>query len=412
MVVTWLVVAVVLALVIGSVAEINAQSASERQMTDRGWGELASRVALASTQTGAQLAALVRDAPAIPNEPWSSTNGASDRFVPSPGSNSARMQIQQGLDASVAAADQESVEASQLAPPGPAGGATNRFAAVMAARAATATSVRTTIDDLLGMAPLPVAGAPAPAPGDPTTLASGGVPRVTLDQATTQATAEGAAFEASDRAYAALAAQLRSGGSGGTTPIHLPRSAWAPPGTPLTSADLGATPALLAPPDGSAALVPYHLLVVTAVGLVPPAVPSTTPGDQAGSGIVGTACSDPTSAVPGTTATVLPPTPTVAAQVTVTNCGTVTESDIPVTETLALKDPPGTKPPPVAASGGTLRTNVTILAGGSQALDLGGLPVAGGHNYTLTIALVTPPPPAGQADLTGTTQEFLLQITA
>ena len=106
MVVTWLVVAVVLALVIASVAEINAQSASERQVTDRGWGELASRVALASTQTGAQLAALVRDAPAIPNEPWSSTNGASDRFVPSPGSNSARMQIQQGLDASVAAADQ------------------------------------------------------------------------------------------------------------------------------------------------------------------------------------------------------------------------------------------------------------------------------------------------------------------
>lgn len=409
MVVTWLVVTVVLALAIASVSEIHAQSASERQVTDQGWGELASRVALASNQTGSQLATIVRDAPAIPNEPWSSANGASDRFVPSPGSNSARMQIQQALDAAVAAADRESVEAARLAPPGPAGDVAARFAAVMAARDATTTSVRTTIDNWLGMAPLPVAGAPATA-GSVATLPADGVARITLTQASGQAAAEGTAFQQADHAYAVLAAELRTGRLTGTPPIRLPRSVWAARGTPLTSADLGATPALLSP--GSAALVPYHRLVITAVGLIPAAVPAATPGDQAASGIVGTACSTPTSAVPaaGAPATVLPPTATVSAQVTVTNCGTVTEANIPVTETLQLQDPAGTRPPATAASGGTLRTDVTIAAGGSQALGLGALAVAGGHDYLLTIALVVPPP-AGQGDLTGTTQEFLLKVS-
>ncbi len=408
MVFTWLVVALVAGLAIGSLAEIHAQSASERQVTDQGWGELASRVALASDQTGAQLATIVRDAPAIPNAPWSSTNGASDRFVPSPGSNSARMQIQQALDAAVAAADQQAVQAAHLAPPGPAGGADTRFAAVMAARYATADSVRTTIDNLLGMAPLPVAGAPVTAPGSATALPADGVARITLTQATTQAVAEGAAFQRADHEYAVLAAQLRTGRLTGTSPIRLPRSVWAAPGTPLTSADLGATPALLAPPNGSAALVPYHRMVITAVGLVPAAVPATTPGNQAGSGIVGTPCSTPTSAVPGASPTVLPPTSTVSAKVTVTNCGTVTEMNLPVTETLTLHDPPGTRPPAAGASGGTLRTDVTIAAGGSRALGLGTLAVAGGHEYTLTIALVVPP---GQADRTGTTQQFRLRVS-
>ena len=277
----------------------------------------------------------------------------------------------------------------------------------MAARASTTTALRATIDNLLGMAPLPVAGSPS---DTSTTVAADGVARITLEQATTQSLAEGAAFEQADRSYAALAAQLRSGRATGT-PIRLPRSVWAAPGTPLTSPDLGATPALLSGPGGSTALVPYHLLVITAVGLVPAAIPSTTPGDQAGSGIIGTTCSTPTSATTGTTPTVLPPTGTVAAQITVTNCGTVTETDIPVTETLALSDPPGTPAPPSGASGGTYRTDVTIAAGGSAALDLGPLEVAGGHNYTLTIQLTTPAPPAGQGDLAGTSQEFLLLVT-
>jgi hypothetical protein len=405
LVLVWALVAVVLALVVGSVAEINAQSAPERQLTDRGWGELATRVVEDSNVTGSDLAILIEQAPTIPNVPWSA--GAVGQ--PSPGSNSARARIQQGLDAAVASADQESTQAAQANPPGPPGPAAG-LAGVMALRASTVTALRTTIDELLGMTPLPVAGAPAAATSGSTTPADGN-PLITVGQATQQAAGEGAAFERADRAYAALAAGLRTGESTGGTPLHLPPSVWAAPATPLASDELSGTPSLLAPP-AAAALVPFHQLVVTAVGLQPAAVPATTPGDQAGSGLVGVSCGAPTSAVavPGGPPAVLPPTTTVAALATVTNCGTVTEVNVPVVETLALDDTPGTPPPPAAASGGRSSTTVTLRAGSSQALDLGTLPVATGHRYTLTVALTLQPPPAGPADLAGTTQEFVLQI--
>ena len=53
-----------------------------------------------------------------------------------------------------------------------------------------------------------------------------------------------------------------------------------------------------------------------------------------GPGIVGDSCSDPVSAVPGPTPAVLPPTKTVQVSMTVTNCGTVLESGVVVSQTL------------------------------------------------------------------------------
>jgi hypothetical protein len=410
--VAWAVVLLLVGLVIGSFAEIHAQSAGYRQMTDQAYGEMASRVIDASNQTGSQLATLIEDAPTIPNAPWPTTNGQGASLPSQSASvagHSARALIQQGLDAAVAAADQESVQGAQLAPPGPAGDVAARLAAVLADRATAVTDLRTTIDRQLGMAPLGVAGAPAPS--GQSTAAADGVASITPAQAGQQAAAEGGAFERSDRSYARLAAQLRGGKLTGAGPIGLPASEWARPGSPLASAQLAGTPALL---DGSVALVPYHQLIISAVGLVPPAVPSATPDDLPGSGIVGTWCSQsptpPTSATPGTTPTVLPPTTTVAALITVTNCGTVTEVGTPVTETLKLSDPPGTAAPPAGATGGTFQTALTVTAGSSQALTLGNLTVADGHSYTLTVDLQVPGGPAGQHNLAATTQEFWLQI--
>jgi hypothetical protein len=93
---------------------------------------------------------------------------------------------------------------------------------------------------------------------------------------------------------------------------------------------------------------------------------------------------------------------------TVTNCGTVVESGVGVSETLAPADPPGAAPP-ASARGGTAKATVTLRAGSSVALPPAGFAVAGGHLYTLTLAIAIDP--SNQLDPTGSTQQFLLQIS-
>ena len=148
-------------------------------------------------------------------------------------------------------------------------------------------------------------------------------------------------------------------------------------------------------------MVPFHHLVVTAVGLAPPAVPTS------GVGIVATSCIAPTSTVPGASPTVVPPTATLAALVSVTNCGNVPEADVTVSVTVAPADPAGTTPPPVGQRGGRSQAVVSIASGSSSAPALAPLPVASGHTYTLTVAVTLPP---GQADPAGATQQFLVQV--
>ncbi len=384
---TLVVAVLVVVVVVGSIAEISAQSAPERLMIDRAYAKLASRVVAASNRTGAALASLLAGAPSLPNGPLPYT---------------ARAQIQQGLDAAVAASSAESVDALALAPPTPSGDFAPRFTAVLGQRSAAASAVRDAIDGLLGMAPLPVAGAPTESPAPPP-------PAVSPGQASQRLAAAGTLLQRADRGYASLASDLRRGRISGAGRIDLPPSAWvAGTASPLAPAQLGALPAAL---EASAALVPFHQLVITAVGLSPAALPSATPNDPAGSGLIGVSCGSPASVVPGATPTVLPPTGSVAALVTVTNCGTVAESGIAVTGTLALADPPGTPAPPPGARGSSTRSVVSLLSGRSQALVLPAFRVAGGHLYTLTISLVLAGTAAAQQNPAGTTQEFLLQVS-
>ena len=368
--------------ILGSLIEIHAQSSGYRTATDTGYGALASRVVEASNQTGAELADLMDKAPQLPNQLLDGT------AVP----QTARAEIQQGLDRAMRSTAQQAYQADHSVPPTPTGDVSPRFTQVMAGRASAVSGLRETIDQLLGMSPLPIAGAPS------TSVPPSSAPLISIGQAASAMAAEGLLLQQADDSYQTLLADIRLH----RIAVHLPRSVWVP--APVEAAALGSTRlgASASELSASAALAPFHRLVITAVGLTPPAVAAGAVG------IVGDSCGDPHSLVPGPTPTVLPPTTSVAAAVTVTNCGTVTESGVSVTATLVLADPSGTAPPSAGSTGGRSRATITVRSGGSVALSMAPLAVAAGHRFSLTIAVATPP---GQADTTGSTQEYLLQIS-
>lgn len=376
--------ALALVVIVGSLIEIPTQSSGYRTSTNTGYGALVSHIVDASNQTGGQLAALMDRAPHIPNQQ-------------SPYLAMARTEIEQGLDQAVSSTSAQAALAAQEVGPFPTGDIGARLAQVMIERAKAASDLRATIDQLLGMTPLPIAGAPTPS------IPLSSAPLISIDQAASAMAAAGNLFQQADDEYRALTAEIRLH----RIPIHLPPSVWVPApiaNAPLGAASLGASASAL---DASGALVPFHQLVITAVGLTPPAVPSS------GIGIVGDSCSAPVSLTPAAVPTVLPPTTAVTAAVTVTNCGNVVEPGVVVTASLAVADPPGTAPPPAGSSGSRTQVAVTLRSASSAALVLGPLAVASGHLYTLTLAIEIPTGQAARPDgPAGSTQQFLLQIAA
>lgn len=381
-------VAVVLVLVIGSLSEVHAQSTPYRQSTTRGYVALITPVIVASNQTGSRLASLIASAPSMKVGGYPGTG---------------RAVLQQGLDRAVADAEDDVTQAGQLVPPAPSGSLGAEVDAVLESRAAAVTELRTAIDGLLDMAPLPVAGAP-------TTTSSSTVPALSVAQARQVLGAQGAALAAADRRYAGLASDLRSGKGPDGVQARLPRSTWVPARHPvLGSSQLVATAAAL---DANEGLAPIHLVRVIAVGLSPAAVPVS----GGGSGVIGVTCNQPQpsalggSGSPSDGPAVLPPTGTIGAHVTVTNCGTTNEADVTVTATLELDDPPGHAPPRAAARGSSATLHVASMqAGASTALAFPPLAVGGGHTYLLHISAKVP---EGQAFSSGTIQTLSLQISA
>ncbi|MGD0311009.1 MAG: hypothetical protein ABSC90_00965 [Acidimicrobiales bacterium] len=371
-----LIVAAGTILAVGSLVEVHAQSAGYRQSTNSGYGALASPVVHASNQTGSQLAALMEEAPDLTNQSLPLT---------------ARAQLEQGLDEAVDSTRQQSVQAADLVPPFPSDDVSDRFTSVLSDRYTATTDLRATIDRLLGMTPLAVAGAPT------SSVPVSSAPLISIGQATRAMAGAGLVFEHADDAYRSLTSMIKRQ----RLPIRLPGSVWVPPPVvraPLGPVALGATAAALA---GAKNLLPFHRLVITAIGLVPPSVASGGPG------LLSSDCAAATSAVPGAAATVLPPTATVTAEVTVTNCGTVPETGVVVSQTLVLSDPPGTGLPPAGTRGSASHVAVNLGAGSSMALDLSPLKVTNGHRYTLTVAVAVAP---NQLDRAGTTQQFLLDV--
>ena len=126
-----MVVAALLAvIVIGSVAEINAQSAGYRRATDTAYAQLASIVVDDSNQTGSQLASLMASAARLPDGPVA-PNRSGGQPLPAGTSQTARARLQQGLDEAVTETAEEAVRASSLVPPDPSGSVSTQFIAVM-----------------------------------------------------------------------------------------------------------------------------------------------------------------------------------------------------------------------------------------------------------------------------------------
>lgn len=363
-------------LVAGSLVAIHTQSKGYRDATTIGYASLADHIGLASTATGAHLSSLLARAPELTNQKFPDT---------------ARGTLEQGLDAAVVSSGIQAAQAANINSPPPVANLGRRFTQVMEVRASATKQIRATVDRLLGMQPLPVAGAPSTrAPAAAATL-------ISADQASTELAEAGRRLQGADadfRSLRAAAASLHLG-------FRLHASVWvpAPASTaPLGSAALRSLPTALV---SSAALVPFHQLVVTAVGLRPAAVPS------GGAGSVSTSCSDPQSVSPESTATVVPPTPALGALVSISNCGTVPEAGVTVRLTVRLSDPPGTAPPPVGRRGGRSQAVVAIAPGWSSAPLLHPVSVASGHRYTLSVSVSLP---LGQADGSGSTQTFLVQV--
>ncbi len=394
-----IVVGSVIALVAGSIVEINAQSGGYRRLTDSGFGALASPLIEASNRTGARLSRLIDSAPtstgsiavgtgsrhSASTTTTTTTTGATASTVSIPG-GSARLTLQQGLDQAVADTAAQVRASVALTPPPPEFAIDQRLVAIMTDRATATRRLRSAIDGLLGMEPLPVANSPSPVGK-----------LISVGQASSEMEATGALFVAADAGYQDLVRSIADR----RLPIRMPRSVWVPNPTvdaPLGPNRLGTTASLLA---GSSSLAPVNLMVITALGLDPPSIATGAPG------VIGQGCGRAQSTVPGTSPTVVPSTGTLTVAATVTNCGNVAESGIAIVQSLALADPFGTRPPPAGARGSRNQVSVSVQPGASVAPTLPSLVVSAGHRYLLTVSIATP---AGQTDSAGSSQALLLQI--
>jgi hypothetical protein len=374
LVVVAIIAVIVGVVVISSIAEISAQSGPYDRMVNRSFGALASPVVTSSTQTGRALATAMNQAA---------------------GPSSTRSGLQQKLDQAVADATAQSSAATNLVPPASVGSLDQQLVAVFTERAAAATAVRTTVDGLLGLTPLPVPGTPASFNPNSTP-----VPSLTTPQAVTALSAVATQISKADADYAAVRRALAHAPG----PVHLPPSAWVI-GRAAT-APLGATQLAAAPPalQASSALAVAHQLLISAVGLSPPAVGpvGSTIGDN---------CPAPTSQAAVAPPALVPPTKKLSAQVTVTNCGNVPESGIVVSLTVQLA--PGSPPPKGSTAGASspsvVHKTVALMPGASRSLALGPLAVFHGGLYVVTANVASP---TGQTVTAGTSQAFLVQVSS
>lgn len=346
-------VAVVVALLLAGIADVGARSGPYYQAVDRSFAAQAGQLVERSNRTGARLRTLLAT-------------------LPSP--QAQRTTVQWTLDTLVSDADAQSRSAALLASPPPADGAGPALASVFAGRALALEELRSGVDGLLGMAPLPVPSGPgsAPSPTAVPTLKPAG-------WATAMLTRAGARLQRADRAYVALGRSLAAAPGR----PRLPRSAWVPDAAAWASGPVAALVAQLA---ASASLAPVHRLslVTEATRLDPGALP-------------------PAPAVSGSTAppagvSVLPPTSSLQVTAVVANDGNVAEQHAQVSASLQAQG---------ASSSTSVQRQVEVGSGGSVAVVLPRLAVQPGTTYTLTLAVRSP---AAQSDRSSLEQQVAVQV--
>jgi len=334
-------VLVVAAVLIGGVARIGSRSGPFRASVNRSFGAQAAVLVDLSNATGASLRRLMG---AMPDQD--------------------RRTLQVEMDDVTAQAGDQAARAAVLASNGSVEG---RFATVFADRAHSADEVRSAIDGLLGLRPLPVAGAPvATATGAAPTLLSS-------TEATDRIAAAGRLLVQADRSYQVVRSSLADMAGH----ARLPTSRWI---TSPSTWQIGALATQVDLVAASTTLAATPQLGLSVVQITPPAVPSPT-------GVV----------TPGVS--VLSPTQTVVLNVVLSNDGTVDEPHASVTFTLARL--------PNGATA-TARRTASVLAARSASLAPVTFAVKPGNSYQLTVAITAP---AGQTVAAGTTFSEGLQIS-
>ncbi len=109
--------------------------------------------------------------------------------------HTARTELQLGLDDAVRSSVARPTRLPGLVPPEPTDELGDQFTAVMQERATATADLRQAIDQLLGMTPLPIAGAPA------ATETISTAPIISISQASTAMAAAGNLFQQADARY-------------------------------------------------------------------------------------------------------------------------------------------------------------------------------------------------------------------
>jgi hypothetical protein len=339
---------VVLALLIGGITQIGRRSNPFYASVNRSFATQAITVVRQSNATGATLRALMKNM-----------------------QNRDRQTLAAELDLVTAQADQEATAAENLSSPVTPGGVQVQFAQVLAQRDRAVRAFRAALDGLLGLRPLPVAGAPGS-----TTVVLATPALLSSTQAATRITAAGSVLSRSDRRYGSLRRSLRHLDG----QARLPASRWV---TSVTAWQAGTIAAVVQSVNSSTSLAATPRLVLSVVKVTPPALPS--PSGVATSGV-----------------SVLSPTNAVLVQVVLTNLGSVDEPHGSVQLQLTPQSG-GTD----AGAGVTITRTTGIAAGGSVSLPPASFKVKPGTNYQLSVGVVLP---AGQVNVVGASLLEVLQI--
>lgn len=344
--------ALVLAVLIGGLTRMRSQSAGYERAVDRSYAAQARLFVGASDRLATRFHALVGD---MRRDHRTTLEFALDTLVRS--------------SASVAA------EAATAASPAPSGDAAARVATAMADRAKAMSTLRSAVDGLLGMTPLPVTGSPDPSAAvTPRPLSPAG--------AATELTKVGALLVASDRSYASGRRALRAAPGRARLPSSVwsgRRGAWRGRATIDVADAIASAPSLTA--------VRRVELVTHALALTPAPVPSVAKPHGGTSGVA-----------------LLPPTGHLDISVVVANDGDVGERGVAVHASVA--EVPSVPSKGTVAAEGTTR-HLSLGAHSSASMTLPGLSVVPGNRYTVAVSV---DPPLPNAPGTVTTETLSVRI--
>lgn len=345
-----LVVAVAAGLLVGGLLRVGAQSTGYWRAIDRSYAATVTPVVAASGRLGSQLR---REIPSMPGQ--------------------GRTAAEQALDELVRSSAAQAAQAAAMADPSPAGGVAAGVAGALGQRAQAMADLRTALDRLLQMAPLPAAGATGvavAAVSDPPSPISQTAARRAL-------TRVGALLGEADRAYAGARRALHAGPGRAS----IPRSAWT--GHPSLWAPAPVSE-LVGALVASSTLASRHdvVLLTKSLALTPAPIPAN-------------ATTSPGSAV-------VPPTTSLRLRVVVADEGNVAERRVPVRVVATPDSGAAAGHPPSKSS-----ARVTVAPGSSVSVGLGPLKVRPGTIYTVRVFLSPPP---GEVAGAVTAHTFVLDV--